>query len=326
MILLLIGDPHFRPSALTTGIQLFYWVEKIAQMEKVDAMINLGDTFDTHGVIRSEVLCEFDAHLKRVNDLKIPYFWVLGNHECYKANNSKYNVLEPFKNKYKHIHPITDPQLMEGIYFFPYTHDPIDISSIQADLAITHNTFAGCYFDKARMAESGYSPNDFLFKEIISGHIHKRQQIGKVFFPGTPYAQSAAEVDEVKGVTIHNTLTMEKKFIQSPFQMWRSIRVDLESAQDLELNEVDKFIITLIGTKATVSNFLSGKVAEDIKKRYSVVFKSEVTDRLKDSRVKIDSQKNFSEIVDTYMNKVYSAKVDKEKVAQAIFSAEKLMI
>lgn len=317
---LLLGDPHFRPVQFSTGLDLLHWVEKIAEEHKVDAIINLGDTFDTHGVIRSEILCEFDQHLRRVNEKKIEYFWVLGNHEFYKAGDPKYNVLSIFQNKYKKVTTIIDPATINGMFFFPYTHEPIEISSIDTKLAFTHNTFSGCYFDKSRMADSGYNPNNFLFDLVVSGHIHKTQTVGKVFYPGTPYAQSAAEVDEAKGVYLLDSETLYMEFIPSPFPMWRSIRIDIENATELNLNKIDKFIITLVGSKAGVSSFLSSKSATMISKECSVVFKGEFTDKEKDKRFKIDHHRDFSDIIKVYFDSVYNVSADKDKIKEAIIA------
>lgn len=307
--ILFLGDPHIRHTHLSEGIELLRWVESVAAETRPDLLINLGDTFDTHAVIRSEALSTVNDHLNRMRDLKIPVVMLLGNHDMYKPSSSKYHALEVFKDK-TGVTVVDKTTVMDGITYVPYLHDPLEWPEIGTEIAVTHNTFIGADYG-FRLAESGITIDKVRCDLVVSGHIHKRQTLQSVLYPGTPRSSSASDANQVKGVTLLDTDTLSTSFIESPFPMWRTIEVSVEDAPCLELDPKDVWTVKIIGPRAEVKAFMDSDKVQHIKKTTKITFKTEFTDSVRSSRTTIAAQ-TPSAMAAEYVDKVYSGSVDRD--------------
>ena len=77
MKVLFIGDPHLKIGRFDLAVSFLTWLNKLIVEQKPDLVVNLGDTFDTHAVLRSEVLNEFMNHVYQVLRLDIPYVYLV---------------------------------------------------------------------------------------------------------------------------------------------------------------------------------------------------------------------------------------------------------
>src|ERR1700680_1554966 len=107
---LFIGDPHLKINRFDLATSFLNWLNKLIEEQKPDLVVNLGDTFDTHAVLRSEVLNEFMKHVYGVLSQKIPYVYLVGNHDMYKPNDPKYHAMLPFKNRIKDFYVVDEIQ------------------------------------------------------------------------------------------------------------------------------------------------------------------------------------------------------------------------
>lgn len=323
--ILFIGDPHIRHTHLTDGVKLLRWLEETISTLDPDLVVNLGDTFDTHSTIRAEVLCEVSKHVDIVcSSLKKEMVMVLGNHDMWKPNDYKYHALQVFKGRHKNLHIADDHICMDNISYVPYLHNNIWPKNTKS-IAVTHNTFIGADYGY-RTAQDGIHASDVHSDVVISGHIHKRQQLGKILYPGTPAATSASDTDQTKGILLFDTETYDQKFIQSPFPNWRSILFDVGCGQLGDVvNSHDHWVVTIRGPRAEVKALLASKEIKDIKASTSITFKTEILDSVKVDRVAIKSS-NVYEMVDQYVDKVYSGAHDKETLKTAVKSALEVQI
>ena len=84
---------------------------------------------------------------------------------------------------------------------------------------VAHQTFTGATYENGFYAEDGIDPELVAQDQIISGHIHKQQQIGKCWYQGTPKWDTMSDANEEKGIWIyeHNEdgSVKSKKFIST---------------------------------------------------------------------------------------------------------------
>ena len=313
---LIIGDSHLRKNHLSSAIELLNWINSIAEETKPNIVINLGDTFNDHGVIHSEILSVFNDHLRFITgNLGLQYYYVLGNHDMYKSNDSKYHALQSFKGRHN-THIVDTVTQDTGFTLIPYLVNPSKYPVETQKLVFTHNTFIGADFGPI-ISDKGIAPETLSADLTISGHIHKRGWCGdgKVYYAGTPMAISASEVNQAKGLTLIDLDTYEMKFIESPFPIWRSVRVGPSDV--LELNASDHWIVTVVGPKAEVNAKLESKYIKDVRSKSSVVFKVEFTDKLKDKTSSIRAN-TVNDMVDQYMDRIYSGELDKSSLKERL--------
>jgi predicted MPP superfamily phosphohydrolase len=61
--ILLIGDVHLKITRFDLCKSFLNWLNLVIEQEKPDLVINLGDSFDSHAVLRSELMEEFKQHV-----------------------------------------------------------------------------------------------------------------------------------------------------------------------------------------------------------------------------------------------------------------------
>lgn len=315
--IMFIGDPHIRHTHLADGEKLLSWIESVAEEHKPDLIVNLGDTFDDHAVIRAEALSLVNSHVRRVVKMRIPMVMVLGNHDMWKPNSSKYHALEVFKG-IKDVAVADSIIQLDGITYIPYLPNPLDWPDVKTDIAVTHNTFVGADYG-FKLADGGISLAQVQAYTVVSGHIHKRQSLneGRVIYPGTPTSLTASDANQTKGLMFLNTDTLSTSFIESPFPMWRAIEVGVEDAINLQLNDTDKWIVKLIGPRAEIKALLESKQFLDLRKFAQVTFKTEFTDAVKSTRTQISAPTVYS-MVEQYIDKVYSGALDKGQLKETV--------
>ncbi len=317
--ILLIGDPHIRHTHLKEGEDLLRWVEEVIEEHKPDLVVNLGDTLDDHAVIRAEVLCTVSKHIDRVAAMKVPMIMLLGNHDMWKPSSSQYHALEVLKGK--PLLTVADSIItQDNITYIPYLPDPKDWPEVSTDIAITHNTFKGADYG-FKLATDGISIDQVSCDLVASGHIHKQQQIYsgsvRLLYPGTPMCLSASDADQVKGLTILDSDTLETSFITSPFPMWRTLDFYVGQDSDLNINLTDRWVVKLIGPRAEIKAMLESDQIKDIKRKVQITFKTEFTDTLKSSKVSIAAP-TVAMMTDQYIDKIYSGSLNKDELKSII--------
>lgn len=319
--ILFIGDPHLRMSNFQQSIEFLRWAEKQVETHKPDIVCNLGDTFHDHAVVRSELLKEFQDHIKNCLVNCKEYWYILGNHDQYKPKDNKYHALQTFNLHGLRVFDAVQ-NIDDNITIVPYVQKFEDFPLNTNEICITHNTFIGADYGFKR-EDAGVNADKVSAEVIISGHIHKRQSFGKVIYPGTPFAHSASDVDQTKGLLLFDTATYEQTFIESPFPRWRQI--EFEAAHDnpisnlhellkAELNDKDKWIVKVTGPKIEIAAYFKSKQYISLIKGKNVVTKAVPTDNNK-QKVQIKAT-SIESIMNEYIDKVYDGSLDKQLILQ----------
>ncbi len=321
MTILFIGDPHLKITRFDLAVQFLKWATEVAVRLKPDAVVNLGDTFDTHAVVRSELQQEFREHVEGITSSNIKYYYILGNHDFYKPTSGKYHALQAFKG-FDSNFIVVDKRLdFDNITMVPHIPNFRDFPLNTREICIAHQTFIGADYGYIR-PDVGVDADDVKAEIIVSGHIHMRQEFGKVIYPGTPYSQSADDIDQIKGLLLFDTETYKRKFIQSPLPMWRGLRFELDPTQELigqvhqqiaqSINKKDHWTIEITGPKAEIIAYRDSKEYAALVDGCDVKFTPHFVDNEK-RMVKIEAV-SMEQIVGEWANKVYQGTVDKGTV------------
>jgi DNA repair exonuclease SbcCD nuclease subunit len=324
MKILFIGDPHLKISKFDLSRKFLAWIGNVIEEVNPDLVVNLGDTFDTHAVVRSEVLAEFKKHVERC---PVPYLYVLGNHDMYKPNDSTYHALQAFSMEGFRV--IDKPTDIGDITYVPYIHDFENFPKETKSICVAHQTFVGADYGYYR-PDVGVDADKVSADVIISGHVHKRQTFGKVTYPGTPFSHDLNDIDQEKGIMVFDTETYKMEYIYSPFPGWRSMKFDMsdmQSVDDLHTNiektidDINNWVIDVTGPKAEIVSYLDSKKWLNLQKKHHVRVRPIYTDSNRVEKKKISSV-NMSDIVCEYIDNIYSGSLDKsvlkDKAAQLL--------
>lgn len=327
--ILCIGDLHLSHARLSLCQSVLTWIESLVQSGDVDSVVYLGDVFDTHSVIRSECLSIWSTHLNSVLKNTVKVYWILGNHEQFKANDSTYNALQSFQLwDSPRLKVVTEPCVVDGLGFVPYLNSKpwIDCDP-GVEVTFTHNTFVGADFG-FKIADGGIPLDSIKSSLVISGHIHKRQVLQQgesvVVYPGTPYSWSASDVDLPKSVCVLDTDTLKITDIKSPFPTWRKIVVELPTAVDLpdDVRSCDHLVVKIVGMRVDVKAFMISSAIEELRTKVSSLSVStEFRDSVKESKGISIKTTDRIDVVDQYIASVYKGSVPPDALKKEILKA-----
>ena len=314
---LIIGDPHLKISKFKRSVDLLRWCSGLVREHRPDFVVNLGDTFDTHSVLRSQLMAEFKYHVTECLEYAKKYYYILGNHDMFKPDDAKYHALQSFN--------IDGLIVVDNIYEFdnitmvPYQSDFKTFPKDTRRLCFAHQTFVGADYGYFR-PDVGVNADEVSAELIISGHVHKRQEFGTVRYPGTPVHDNLNDVDQVKGVELFDTETYEYQFIESPFDMYRSLSFtiaadftvdDMHESVLESINDKDHWVIRVEGRKPEITQYINSKKWLNLQKKYSVRVKPEFTKDDAIKRVSIES-KSIGDSVKEYIENVYDGSLSKD--------------
>jgi DNA repair exonuclease SbcCD nuclease subunit len=208
--ILRVGDPHVTVTNLAESRELMKFVIKNAKERNCRHVELLGDLFHTHAVVRSEILNFWTEIFGLFAAAEMPVKCLVGNHDQI-GDRERENVhaLIPFKN-FPYV-TVIDIPMVPGpscIAYLPYMADKdkfVEAANRLFDfeettVLVCHQTFQGSTFENGFYAEDGIDLSLLKHKQIISGHIHKMQKIGKCFYPGTAKWDKATDAGQDKGI------------------------------------------------------------------------------------------------------------------------------
>jgi DNA repair exonuclease SbcCD nuclease subunit len=204
-----VGDPHVQPNNLEDVKNIFDLVELTQDTFKAEALIILGDLFHTHAVLRLEVVNFWQRTITRMANVFPKVILLVGNHDLIgdKQRERQMSALDTLKIGLNNVKVIDKPEIHDDWGFMPYFSDSerfIEEANKLAEKGIKtlvcHQTFDGSQFENGFYAPEGIDQNRLLVTHIISGHIHKTQTIGRVFYPGTPKWDTLSDANEAKGI------------------------------------------------------------------------------------------------------------------------------
>lgn len=209
---LFIGDPHAKPDCLDEMERLITYIGNVASDQRVDFIVFLGDQFHTHSVIHLSVLAFWRNAFARLQGLYgCPAYALVGNHDISGKFGDTNNALMLFNPDV--IRVVDGPKMAPwGALMVPYQHSKEKFVEIcnqfpEVDTVICHQTFDGSKYENGFPAKDGVEPHLIPQKNVISGHIHTPQTIGKIWYPGAPRWQTVADANVQRAIWVVDTET-----------------------------------------------------------------------------------------------------------------------
>lgn len=180
----------------------------------IDHIVFMGDWFDKRDAINISTLNYSYQALSRLNGLNIPVFIEIGNHDLYHRNNRDIHSLI-FFNEFKNCHLIDSPSAATigkyRVLFMPYLFQeeyvPMAVEVNGSDVVYAHLELKGFVLTGSTVVlEHGHDQELFdKPKRIFTGHFHKRQNKGNVFYTGNPFPFDFSDANDVeRGFAIYD--------------------------------------------------------------------------------------------------------------------------
>jgi DNA repair exonuclease SbcCD nuclease subunit len=304
MLKIVVGDPHAQSSNLEEMNLLMDRIDQEAASSDVDSVIFLGDLFDTHNVLRLEVVNFWQKRLEQLAKIK-KVIVLVGNHDQ-KNNESDEWVLSSLC-VVENIHNLTvinKPTVIDGWAYIPHTSSNDKFVKTanellsQSSVLVCHQTFNGSQYDNGFFAPNGIEPESVSgYKKVIAGHIHKFQEFSNITYVGSPRWMSISDANQDKG--IWKTDGTAFHMISSGDVLPRVVQIDLAEGEDLncELSKKDKNYIVLTGTSSWI-----GKTAKKYKDLARIIPKPT------DTKVRNQSERSKITVFETYLKSFITEK------------------
>lgn len=254
------------------------WISQIAKEENVDIIINGGDTFDNIIVKTEELEC-ISEFFRNFQELKIPHYITVGNHE--KVNDD-FNAVEILSN-YPEIKIIKEPtKINDKISILPHMDSKkvtnALLKTISNDILVSHIDIQGSCLRDSYILDFGVNPELLAshFKFVANGHLHTAEHLettqNEVWNIGGVSSISFVDNQEyLPSLVILDTDTLTFKRIPNPHSiLFRRFTID--SLKDLvkDLKELDKNYKYALTVKYTNYD-IKADVQETLEKNKKVI-------------------------------------------------------
>lgn len=236
--------------------------------EKVDAIIDLGDTFDNRKSIDFNTLNRIkENYFDRLKNYDV--HMLLGNHCTYYKNTNRINSPELLLNQYPNIYVYSEPKRVgfgsKKFLMLPWINTENQsvvlrlLDTVEADVVCGHLELTGFEVTPGMTMDHGMDPNLFhRFKRVWSGHFHHRSKKGNVQYLGNPYQMYWNDYKDTRGFHIYDTETDKLKFIPNPFEIFEKIFYnDIENDYNKQClsDYKDKYIKIIVEEKRDYQMF-----------------------------------------------------------------------
>ena len=263
------------PMRLENCIKTINWLERLAEEEHCDYIINLGDFFD-----KPDLSSETITASKKIKWSAIKHYSLVGNHDA-SISNLTFNSTNSLLSENHEI--IAEPKMLElndcEICFLPYViesaREPLDsyfgARTNKLRIIVSHNDIKdiqlGPVISKTGFPLAEIEANCDLF---LNGHLHNGHRVNeKVINLGNITGKDFGE-DAFKythSVVILDTKTLALNFIENP-NAFNFYKIQVESEQDFDVfNTLKpgavlsiKCDVTMLETTKSLLNTLLDKV------------------------------------------------------------------
>lgn len=317
MKLLFVGDPHIHIGNLDVSKKFLDKLEEITNDKKPDVVLLAGDLFHTHSIIRSEVMNLWIGYLEKAT---IPHIALVGNHDQVSPG-SPIHALTSLK---KFAKVVDKPYKMANILFLPYVHTSAEFEEMlkqrgDADALFCHQTFDGAQYENGFYAPDGFSLALVSgFKSVISGHIHKRQHVGNVWYPGTPFQHNFNDAGERKAVWLIDTDTHEYSSLElglPEFYIWgetpETIIGAFKGVLEDEVLKQSSYKVVLRGSKAEVTALQDSREFKELRKQLKLMVSPEYADVVPMAE-RISDSVTPEQMMEVYVSSIMKTELDKK--------------
>lgn len=290
MSFLVIGDTHLKPANVPEIKELFIEIIKVAKerINDYSTIVFLGDIFDKHEIINTEVLTLATDFFYELSNIK-PIYILIGNHD--RPNNSDFltnrhglNAFKYWKNTYI-IDTTTKINIEnQNFIFVPYVppgrfnealnvlnkesqNEPEPISCIFA-----HQEFRNCNLGGGIKSIGGDEWNENI--HIVSGHIHEYNRLNEyILYIGTPIQQTYGESSEktISLIRFQNQNELKEERIKLNIQRKIEYNLTCNELLNFQIPENSKCRIIISGTQSEIKSI--SEITKNLKKNPNIVLK-----------------------------------------------------
>lgn len=220
-------------------------------------VLQTGDLFHSRKSVSTDGLDNAKKNLFNVlEENDIEFHTILGNHDILLRHSLEINTPELVLSEYENIKIYKKPTTVNfggiSVDIIPWICDENEVEVLdfiiksKSDYCFAHLELSGFKMSKSHVAEHGMDFNLFKrYKEVWSGHYHTQSKKGNIHYLGNPTQDTWEAVDEVKGIHIFDTETLEMEFVPNPYNLYERVEYD-EDKEPVLVDAKDKYIKVIV--------------------------------------------------------------------------------
>lgn len=234
-----INDTHFGARG-DSQLFLDYFIKFFDEVffpyikeHDIKTVIHAGDLMDRRKFVNFNVLNQVRTKfIDRLKEENIEVHCVLGNHDVYYRNTNMINsVRELFDDDLTLYETPTvvnfdglDIGLVPWINKENYDESMEFLKTSSASIIVGHFEFDGYQVMRGIKYNGGMNSKLLeRYDRVFSGHFHCKQEKDNIYYMGTQYQITFADLNETKGFHVFDTDTRDVQFIENPYKMFHSI-------------------------------------------------------------------------------------------------------
>jgi UDP-2,3-diacylglucosamine pyrophosphatase LpxH len=252
----LLSDLHFGVRAnsiewIENQLNFFYkfYIPYLKEnFREGDILFILGDWFDNRQLLDINVMNKSIDLIFDLSDI-LPVYFMTGNHDIYKKNDTDVNSLAAFRfihNVKIFEEPIIITNNETKILILPWIgngeKEELYAKANKSDYIFAHTDIAGFKYDNGFQIKKGARLQKLEgVKRLYSGHIHKRQEHKGSVYIGSPYSTKRSDIGNKKGVYMIDTEKDEQEFMPNTISPLFQ-RIDLEELMEMTLEKAYRIL------------------------------------------------------------------------------------
>lgn len=302
--------------------------DQIKKDPEIDHVIMQGDWHEHRASVHGITLKYSVDAMKLLNSLGIPVFWLLGNHDLVQRQTRNYYTTY-FAHCFDNFRVITEPTVVDEIYgsalMCPFLFEDEYKKLVQYTTVPVwwgHFEFKGFVITghNVRM-EHGPDGNDFAGpKRIFSGHYHKRQSIGNIYYTGAPFAMDYSDSSDEhnRGLTIYDYEADEVTHMawpDAPVFVKAKLTDLLDGVVDLPARASVRCVIDMPITYEESIALKQDLISQYNLREFVMEEDDSIDEALTQTEVDLDGAlKGTSELVMDMLHQIDTPKIDKDKL------------
>lgn len=198
-----------------------WFCENVKSDKDIDCVFFLGDWHEHRSSINGITLHYSFEGAKKLNDLGLPIYFIVGNHDLYYRNSRDVFTTVVF-NGLNNFILVDEPIVLKqnkcvlAPYLFENEYEEFFNKYDDFEVFAGHFEFKGFVLTgEHNIKMDGPDPENYKkYKRIFSGHFHKRQKAGNICYIGNTFPADFSDANDLdRGMAIYNFEDDTLKFI-----------------------------------------------------------------------------------------------------------------